>query len=141
MIMFQANLSTRPTGGVNSKSTLWSLVVIPCPLTSRIFALGADGFDTVKFLDTMQDSPEDRGLLTWLTSTVSLTLYSTRIPLTSSSSRPSHPCSICSDTLPPHSYSTSSPALDHHSPPHCSRMRSPIKLRTVSGRVSVPWSC
>jgi hypothetical protein len=109
-------------------------------LTDRIFALGADGFETVKFLDTMQDSPEDRGLLTWLTSTVSLPYL---LQITSAHISRSWPPSlqsfICCDTRPPPSYSTSSPVLDPPYPHLFWRKKSPTKARTAFGRDTVPW--
>jgi len=40
-------------------------------LISRIFAIPAIGFGTVDFFDDKEDHPEDRGLVTWLSCTVS----------------------------------------------------------------------
>jgi hypothetical protein len=37
----------------------------------RIFAIPAIGFGTVDFFDDKEDHPEDRGLVTWLSCTVS----------------------------------------------------------------------
>jgi len=40
-------------------------------LTTRIFAIPAIGYGTVDFFDDKEDHPEDRGLVTWLSCTVS----------------------------------------------------------------------
>jgi len=68
MIMSRVDPLIRPIDGVISTSPWLSR---ESTLMSRIFAIPAIGFGTVDFFDDKEDHPEDKGLVTWLSCTVS----------------------------------------------------------------------
>jgi hypothetical protein len=69
MKMFLVRLLNPGIDGANSKSL--SIPRRRLTLTARIFAVPASGFGTVEFFDDKPNLPEDQGLVTWLSCTVS----------------------------------------------------------------------
>jgi hypothetical protein len=103
------NVPSRPIDPANRWGNQYVSVIRSQSRTdTRIFAIPATGFGTVDFFDDKEDHPEDRGLVTWLSCTVSLpppNLLS-QSGLTPSCSEQSHQSYTCFDTPLPHFHST-----------------------------------